>query len=236
MERKGRLISVEGIDGIGKSTQAELLAQNLKQAGYDIVATKEPGASIMGTQIRSLLFKEPTTRKMANGVAATLFVAEHIQTIHDIIRPALNAGKVIICDRYSDSNLAYWTAQNAHPGVLRYIREMYGPVPDITILFVGDPAIMADRAQKRSDPKQAGKVWADSNMLSKIQLAYESFLGTAPRTLRIEVTGGMSQKDIQDVLLPKVLEKLQKVENRSSLHPATFSNPKSNPRTVVVAK
>lgn len=234
MERKGRLVTIEGIDGIGKSTQAELLALNLKQEGYDVLTTKEPGASLMGAQIRSLLFKEPTTRKMANGVAATLFIAEHLQTIHDVIRPALNAGKVVICDRYCDSNLAYWTAQGAHPAVLRFIREMYGPVPDVTILFVGDPAIMADRAQKRSDPKQAGKVWADSNTLSKIQLAYETNLGTASRTLRLEVTGGMSQKDIQEAILPKVLEKLQKVESRSSLHPATFS--KSNPRTVVVAK
>lgn len=98
-------ITFEGIDGSGKTTQAKLLAEHLKENGFDVVETKEPGAGKLGQQIREILLN-PNNDICAQS-EIMLFLADRIQHIETIILPALRAGKIVICDRYHDSTLAY---------------------------------------------------------------------------------------------------------------------------------
>jgi dTMP kinase len=141
MAETGVFITFESIDGLGKTTQVRKLVQSLTELGYDVFETKEPGdankGSNIGKGVRNLVFKDPTTLKMRPGVADMLFLADHIQTAGDVAE-AVSQGKVVISDRYADSQWAY----NASEGkkcpdwALKIYGEQYGIEPDLTILLI----------------------------------------------------------------------------------------------------
>jgi dTMP kinase len=97
-------ISFEGVDGSGKTTQVALLADSLRGEGRDVVATREPGGTPAGEQIRELLLEGG---EIAPWTEAALFAAARAQLVDEVIRPALARGADVICDRYIDSSLAY---------------------------------------------------------------------------------------------------------------------------------
>ena len=97
-------VSFEGVDGSGKSTQAELLADHLRAAGRDVVLTREPGGTALGETIRELLLGGDA---MAPWAEAALFAAARAELVSDVIAPALDRGAWVVCDRYVDSSLAY---------------------------------------------------------------------------------------------------------------------------------
>ncbi|MFQ5425761.1 MAG: dTMP kinase [Gaiellales bacterium] len=97
-------ITFEGIDGSGKSTQAAMLVARLREVGVDVVATREPGGTQLGEQVRSILLE---TVPVAPWPEAALFAAARAQLVADVIRPALDAGRWVVSDRYLDSSLAY---------------------------------------------------------------------------------------------------------------------------------
>ena len=103
---EGKLITFEGLDGCGKSTQINLLAQNLRTQGYDVLLTREPGGSLLGQKIRQLLL-DPNHDELADHTEAFLYAADRAQHIAEVIKPALAAGKIVLCDRYVDSTIAY---------------------------------------------------------------------------------------------------------------------------------
>jgi dTMP kinase len=97
-------VTFEGVDGSGKSTQAALLAEQLRSEGRDVVATREPGGTELGERIRDLVLHEGAVAPWAE---AALFAAARAQLVADVIRPALGRGADVVCDRYIDSSLAY---------------------------------------------------------------------------------------------------------------------------------
>jgi dTMP kinase len=97
-------VTFEGVDGSGKSTQAALLAEQLRSEGRDVVATREPGGTQLGERIRDLVLHEGAVAPWAE---AALFAAARAQLVADVIRPALGRGADVVCDRYIDSSLAY---------------------------------------------------------------------------------------------------------------------------------
>ena len=97
-------VSFEGVDGSGKSTQAELLAAFLAEQGREVVATREPGGTPLGELIRGLVLDGP---EMAPWAEAALFAAARAELVERVIRPALERGADVVCDRYVDSSLAY---------------------------------------------------------------------------------------------------------------------------------
>lgn len=147
---QGMFISFEGIDGSGKSTQARLLADHLRSIGRDVVLTREPGGSPGAEEIRALVLQGDPDRWSAE-TEILLFTAARRDHLERTIRPALAAGKVVICDRFADSTRMY---QGLSRGDLRETvdelhRLMIGIEPDLTILIDMDPAKGLSRALSR---------------------------------------------------------------------------------------
>ena len=162
---RGRFITFEGIDGTGKTTQLQLLAAKMREEGYDVVVTKEPGSPVdpttLGAELRQILFHTVTTHNMAPGVADCLFLADHIQHVGKVVEPALAEGRTVISDRYSDSQFAYAGAKHCPQFILDAYTSAFGPVPDITLLFVSsNPEVTLARANaRRGQTHQSGKTW-----------------------------------------------------------------------------
>ena len=103
----GLFISFEGVDGAGKTAQVNLLADHLRALGREVVVTREPGGTALGTQIRAMLLTANPDEEISPRTEALLFAADRAQHVSEVIRPALERGAVVITDRYLDSSLAY---------------------------------------------------------------------------------------------------------------------------------
>src|SRR5918996_686183 len=130
-------VTFEGLDGSGKTTQAELLRAHLVESGRDVVATREPGGTELGERIRSLLLEGP---EMSPWAEAALFAAARAELVDRVIAPALERGADVICDRYVDSSLAYQgTAGGLGGDEVRELnkRVRRGVMPDRPFLLLG---------------------------------------------------------------------------------------------------
>ena len=139
---KGIFISIEGPDGSGKSTQIENIKDFLREAGIDFVFTREPGGTAIGERIREIIL-DRKCKEMDSMTEALLYAAARAQDVAQVIRPALAAGKVVICDRFVDSSLAY---QGYGRGLGDAVTIINGYaidecVPDITFLLKLDPRV-----------------------------------------------------------------------------------------------
>jgi dTMP kinase len=140
-------VTFEGIDGSGKSTQAELLAEALRAEGREVVATREPGGTELGEQVRELLLGHGT--EIAAWAETSLFAAARAQLVEEVIYPALRDGADVVCDRYLDSSLAYQGLARGlgveHVLALN-LQATRGLLPDRTFLVVLDPEEAMRRA------------------------------------------------------------------------------------------
>ncbi len=149
-DQNGLFLTFEGIDGSGKSTQCKRLAQALETRGYNTVMTREPGGSAGAEEIRSLVLQGDPDRWSAE-TELLLFTAARRDHLERLITPSVNAGKVVICDRFADSTRMY---QGLSRGDLRATvdqlhTQMIGREPDLTILLDMDPATGLSRAKGR---------------------------------------------------------------------------------------
>jgi len=146
----GLFISFEGIDGSGKSTQARLLAQTLRTRGLDVVLTREPGGSPGAEEIRALVLEGPPDRWSAE-TELLLFTAARRDHLERTIRPALAAGQIVICDRFSDSTRMYQGLRGAglRAKVDALHALMIGQEPDLTVLVDMEPNTGLARALAR---------------------------------------------------------------------------------------
>ena len=155
MTGPGRFISFEGIDGSGKSTQARLLRDSLVAQNHDIVLTREPGGSPGAEEIRALVLQGDPDRWSAE-TELLLFTAARRDHLERTIRPALAAGKVVICDRFADSTRMYQglSRGNLRAAVDKLHDLMIGIEPDLTILIDMDPAMGLSRALSRKTTEE----------------------------------------------------------------------------------
>lgn len=137
--RRGWFITVEGPDGAGKTTQAEALARHLRDRGLDVLLTREPGGTFLGERVRELLLAVGGSSVATDPLTdALLFNAARRQLVVDVLRPALDAGRTVVCARFADSTLAY---QGYGAGVpLEHLRGLEavatgGLTPDLTVLL-----------------------------------------------------------------------------------------------------
>jgi len=141
----GLFITLEGGDGAGKSTQAELLAGWLEQRGYEVVRTREPGGTPLGLELRQLLLHGDAVDPHAE---ALLYAADRAQHVAEVVRPALDRGAVVVQDRYIDSSLAYQgAARSLDLTEVRWLSEWAtdGLWPQLTVLLDVDPGLAVGR-------------------------------------------------------------------------------------------
>ena len=143
---KAPFISLEGGEGAGKSTQARLLAERLRDHGLDVKQVREPGSTVLGEKVRDII-KRPNDNVPA--ADALLFMAARAQLMHEVILPSLKLGTAVVADRFSDSTVAYQGhAGRINPGRILHANELATsegnqmPVqPDLTVLLVVDPPL-----------------------------------------------------------------------------------------------
>ncbi len=180
---RGRFITFEGLDGCGKSTQLEKLAIVLRERGIDVVTTREPGGTAIGERIREVLLSSRTEGLDAHAEMALMF-ASRAELIAEVIKPALESGMWVVCDRFTDSTEAYQGGgrELGSDTVLRLHELVCGGLwPDLTILMDSDVASSVRRARRRN--KDAAQ---DENRFEKESQAFftrvhDAFLQIARR-------------------------------------------------------
>lgn len=168
-QTRGFFVTFEGPDGSGKTTQLRLLAEWLRSGGVEPVLLRQPGSTALGERIRSILVDtrgEAAVGLIAPEAELALMFADRAQQIAEVIRPALAAGRIVLCDRYTDSSEAY---QGAGRGlgsdrVLAVHRAVCaGFQPDLTVLLLPDADTALDRARRRNERFQREHGGADEN-------------------------------------------------------------------------
>ncbi len=149
--KSGLLITFEGIEGCGKSTQLRLAAEWLTEKGIDFFCTREPGGTQIGSEIRKILLSQNTVA-LAPISEALLYMADRFQHIAEIIKPRLSEGQLVLCDRYHDSTVAYQGYARGIPlDLLEQIWKGTGIYrdPDLTLLFDLDPETGIRRSMQK---------------------------------------------------------------------------------------
>lgn len=148
----GKFITFEGLDGCGKSTQMEKLASALRSEGVDVLTTREPGGTEIGERIRAVLL-DSRTAGLDPWAEMALMFASRAQLIAQVIEPALKAGKWVLCDRFTDSTVAYQGGGRklgSRPVLQMHQVLCHGLWPDLTILMDTDVSYSVQRARRRN--------------------------------------------------------------------------------------
>jgi dTMP kinase len=207
MTRNGVFIVFEGIDGSGKSTQINLLADLLKKQAYDVVETREPTDGSYGRKIRSLYLDRTSVTAEEE---IELFIKDRRQHIEQIIEPALSGGKIVLCDRYYFSTAAYQGAAGGDPDAI-LARHDFAPVPDLVIIIEIDPRLSITRITE-----QRGDVLNDFEQLESLKKVDSIFKNMdLPYIKRID--GSVSEDEVHQkvrTLVEALLRRLNIAANR----------------------
>lgn len=202
---RGRFITLEGGEGVGKSTQARLLAEALEKRGISTVLTREPGGTVGAEAIRELLLHPPVEEWGARA-EALLFAAARADHVETLIRPALEQGKWVICDRFVDSTRAY---QGGGGGLSdEDILSLHaiageGMLPDLTILLEVSPQLAAERLAARDAGKADAIGGRDAAYHARVAEAFAHMADAAPdRFVRID--GGGSADYIHERIMHRL--------------------------------
>jgi dTMP kinase len=218
VSRRGKFITFEGLDGTGKSTQMRKLAVALREAGHEVIETREPGGTATGEKIRRVLLDSRTAGLDPLAEMALMF-ASRAQHIAEVIEPGLAAGAIVLCDRFTDSTEAYQGSGRrlGSEPVLELHRVLCGNLqPDLTVLLDSNPNTSVSRARRRNkrDSKNGGRSH-DENRFEQETRAFfgrvrDGFAAIAKRepgrvvTVDARGTPGQTHQRILDVVRRKV--------------------------------
>ncbi len=180
----GRFITFEGIDGAGKSSHVETFAQRLRARGIEVEVTREPGGTTLAESIRQLLLSHP----MSARTELLLAFAARADHLERVIRPALAAGRWVVCDRFTDSTYAYQGGgRELGPPTVAAVEALVHPdlQPDLTILFELDPE---EAARRRAGARAADRIEReDLSFFERVARAYrERALADPQRFFRVD--------------------------------------------------
>jgi dTMP kinase len=173
LPQRGKFITFEGLDGVGKSTQMENLAANLRERGIDLITTREPGGTPIGEKLRTVLLSSRTAGLSPLAELGLMF-ADRAQHIDEQILPALERGQWVLCDRFTDSSEAYQGGgrELGSAVVLQLHKALCHDLqPDLTILMVSDVARTVARARRRNI-EQSKTMAEDENRFEKENRAF----------------------------------------------------------------
>ncbi len=200
MNARGLFITVEGGEGVGKSTNLEFLEQHLRSLGIDLVVTREPGGSLLGEEIRRLLLqvRDEGISPMAE---LLLIFAARAQHIVDLIEPALAAGKWVLCDRFTDATYAYQSGGRGidRAAVADLEKLVQGQLrPDCTLLLDAPARVGMARVRKRGEPDRFELEAID--FFERVRAAYLDLAGQSSGRYRI-IDASLPLADVQQQLL-----------------------------------
>ena len=213
-------ITFEGIDGCGKSTQLRLLASELRLRGQDVVATREPGGTSLGTRLREALLD---AQEQVDPLAELLvFAADRAQHVRALVRPALEAGHVVLSDRYSDATVAYQGAGRGFtPELIAEVVELAtgGLKPDMTLIFDLDVDESRRRASRRASKgmKHDRLDLEDVAFHARVREAYLRIAEAEPERVRVIDANGSVQDThaaVMKLVIPFLEERGQRLEVR----------------------
>jgi dTMP kinase len=201
-------ITLEGPEGSGKTSQLPALVEFLRGAGYDIVVTREPGGTAVGDQIRAVLMNL-NNQSIVPRTEILLFLAARAQHVEELIRPALAAGKVVLCDRYGDSTLAYQGF--GHRTDLKTLQTLLdfstgGLKPDLTLLV--DVPVEVGMARKRANSSEWNRLDAyDLAFHERVRQGYFALAEAEPdRWMILDATE--EQEQVQVALRRAIMSRL----------------------------
>lgn len=212
--KKGFFITFEGCDGSGKSTTLEDIVSTLTNEGYDIVKTREPGGSAIAQQIRNILLDE-NNQGICSSAEALLFAASRAQHYEEVIKPALLEGKIVICDRFIDSSLAY---QGHARGLgLENIKVINAfaieqTMPDLTVFFNLQPQKGLERIAK-SNEREVNRLDLEGlNFHNKVYEGYLNLLDTYPDRM-VSINADQTKEAVYTDVLSLIKERLNEQYN-----------------------
>ena len=198
--KKGLFITFEGTDGCGKTTQIELLKTYLETKGYKVILTREPGAKGLGTKLREILLNYDG--EVSSNCESFLFLADRAQHVDTLIKPAIERGEIVLCDRHTDSTVAY---QGYGRGLdLEQIHMLNnlatsGLKPDITFLFDIDIETAQQRVGKSKDRMES----AGMEFFKRVRQGYLEIAKSEPQRVKVldatQKVEDISQKVIEYV-------------------------------------
>jgi dTMP kinase len=171
-DKRGVLVAIEGIDGAGKTTQAERLAAALASAGYSVVRTKEPTDSKWGRQLRA----SALSGRLGADEELELFLKDRQEHVRTIVQPALETGQVVIVDRYYFSTVAYQGVRGLDPREILARNEAFAPKPELLVLLEIDARVGLQRIRQRGDKantfEQEASLRAAGKIFAQLELPY----------------------------------------------------------------
>lgn len=203
---RGKLITLEGIDGSGKSTAAKKLQENPDIYVFDPIFTREPTrGTLTGNAVENAIKSE--TDQLAE---LFLFTADHAEHLAKLVKPALEKGKIVISDRYSDSRYAYQgvTLKSRIENPLEWVKRLHAGwtvVPDLTFLFDIEPEIAVERCGKRGEQTKFEKI----EFLRKVRDNFLSFAAEEPDRFMV-IDACRPQEEIEKKVVQKILEFIQR--------------------------
>ena len=209
---RGKFITFEGLDGSGKSTQVEKLARSLRAHGLSVTVTREPGGTAAGEKIREVLLHSATSGLSPFTEMALMF-ASRAQHIHEIILPALAEGRVVLCDRFTDSTEAYQGGgRKLGTGpVLQMHEVLCGNLqPDLTILLDNEVAFSVERARRRNrQHKDENRFEQESRaFFGRVRHAYLAIAAREPQRVHVVNARG-TPSETHAVIMELVRKKLK---------------------------
>lgn len=180
--QKGLFITFEGADGSGKTTQLNKIKDMLEEKGFDVVVTREPGALEIGQKIRNILLHHEGI--VADKCEMFLFLADRAQHVETFIKPAVEEGKIVLCDRHTDSTIAYQGyGRGQDTELLKYLNQIAvnGLVPDITLLYDVSTEIACGRVGSEKDRMESAGV----EFHKKVRQGYLELQKESPERIKL---------------------------------------------------
>lgn len=188
--KRGKFFTVEGTDGSGKTTQYNLIADYLRDKGCDVVAARDPGGTKIGEDIRRIIL-DSVNSEMDNMTELMLYASSRAQLVAQVIKPAIERGSIVICDRFVDSNIAYQGfGRGMGTDLIRGINHAVtqGIEPDLTFFFDLPPGISMDRIGGSADRLES----EPADFHKRVYEGYMHLCREYPeRIRRIECIGGI---------------------------------------------
>ena len=201
-------ITLEGPEGSGKTGQLEALAEELTRREYSVLKTREPGGTPIGDQIRETILDLENTA-MVDRTEALLLQASRAQLVEEVIKPALETGTIVICDRYADSTLAYqgYGYQKDLDSLRKIIDYATGGLkPDLTVLLDIDPEIGLRRRTRAGNFNRLDAL--DLAFHQRVRAGYQALVRAEPERWEV-IDAGQNFDRVQEDLLAVVLRKLE---------------------------